>query len=86
MAMGADQVETLHSLADRTALGEDLDVVARPDLVLVEVKAAAVDTVLPWAEARGVEVGLLHNRVDLPGGTEELARVLEERWGAALHG
>ena len=82
MAMGADQVKTLHSLADRTALGEDLDAVAQPDLVLAEVKAAAVDTVLPWAVTRGVEVGLLHNRVELPGSSEELASVLEERWTA----
>lgn len=86
MAMGADQVKALHSLADRTALGKDLNAVAQPDLVLVEVKAAAVDTVLPWAEARGVEVGLLHNRVELPGGTQALATVVEERWTAVQRG
>jgi len=86
MAMEAGRVVTFHNLADRTALAEDLDAVARPDLVLVEVKAAAVDTVLPWADARGIEAGLLHNRVQLPGGIQELAIVLEERWGATLRG
>jgi cyclic 2,3-diphosphoglycerate synthetase len=79
-ANGALHVDTVHSLSDRTTLAADLAPATGHDLVLVEVKAAAIDTVLPWATSRGLEVGLVHNRVRVAGGIEDLAAVVEARW------
>ncbi|MDH5372196.1 MAG: hypothetical protein OEX97_04565 [Acidimicrobiia bacterium] len=82
--LGASSVEVIHSLSDRTRLGDDLAAAATTDLILVEVKAAAVDLVLPWASSRGIEAGLIHNRVAVAGGTGELARVVDRRLGDNL--
>ncbi len=77
--MGAHAVEVVHTLSDRAALRRDLtDAEARGavDVVLVEVKAAAIDIVVPWARSLDLEVGFLHNRVDVAGGVEEMATLM----------
>ena len=79
--VGASAVTVVHSLSDRTALTDELDATENADLLLVEVKAAAVDVVVPWANRRGMEVGLIHNRVLFPeGGIHEVANVAERAW------
>jgi cyclic 2,3-diphosphoglycerate synthase len=52
------------NLARRSALAEDLDrvVAERCDVYLVELKAAAIDTVAPRARAEGVRVVFVRNR------------------------
>lgn len=77
---GAISAEVIHSLSNRTVLASELDQTGAADVVIVEVKAAAVDLVVPWASARQLEVGLIHNQVVFPGGTGELADVIEESW------
>ncbi|MGH8936672.1 MAG: 2,3-diphosphoglycerate synthetase [Acidimicrobiia bacterium] len=77
---GARRVHTIHSLGDRRHLAADLEAAPEVETLLVEVKAAAVDVVLPWAEARGIEAGFLHNRVELEEGVEGLARLVEAKW------
>lgn len=75
---GASGVEVVHSLSDRTRLRDDLDGALEADVLLVEVKAAAVDLVLPWAAARGIEAGLIHNRVVVSGGTDRLVATIDD--------
>ncbi len=75
---GASAVEVVHSLSDRTRLRDDLEAATEVDVLLVEVKAAAVDLVLPWAVDRGIEVGLIHNRVIVTGGTDRLVARIED--------
>ncbi len=82
--LGASSVEVIHSLSDRTRLSDDLTSAAATDMVLVEVKAAAVDLVLPWAAAQDIEAGLIHNRVAVAGGTAALAGVVDRRLGDNL--
>lgn len=84
MALGATSVEIIHSLSDRTSLAADLANAEPSDLLLVEVKAAAVDVVLPWASERGLVAGLIHNRVVIPGGTGHLAGEVDARLGDNL--
>lgn len=79
IGLGATSVEVIHSLSDRTSLAADLESAKPADLLLVEVKAAAVDVVLPWAEDLGLEAGLIHNRVVIPGGTGHLAGEVDGR-------
>ena len=75
---GATAVEVVHSLSDRTRLRDHLEAARDADVLLVEVKAAAVDLVLPWAATRGIEVGLIHNRVIVSGGTDRLVATIDE--------
>lgn len=75
--LGAVQVRTVHSLSDRRRLSFDLHDLSDFDLVLTELKAAAADVVIPAAGARGVEVGLVHNAVQIDGGIEQIARLVE---------
>lgn len=78
-SQGADAVSTVHSLSDRARLRADLDSVTDTDMAVVEIKAAAVDSVIPWALDRGVEVAFLHNRVVVEGGLSGLAVELDPR-------
>lgn len=66
---GALRVRVVHTLADRRRLAGDLhDLVAPETLVLVEVKAAAADLVMPLAMERGADLGLVHNRLVVSDG------------------
>jgi predicted GTPase len=61
---GIDPVVSSSNLARRRALGEDLDRAASEgcDLYLVELKAAAIDTVAARALEEGARVVFLRNR------------------------
>ena len=73
--LDAEVVAVSRNLADRERLREDL---ARVDaeLVLVEIKAAAIDVVAEAAEERGIEVVLAANDVDSPELDEQLAALV----------
>jgi cyclic 2,3-diphosphoglycerate synthetase len=69
--LDADVVHVSTSLADRTALAEQLSSV-EADTYLVEVKAAAIDVVAEHALAHGKRVVLARNDVVAPGLDEQL--------------
>ncbi len=77
--LGAAAATVIHSLSKRNRLLADLEAAPRCDLVLTEVKAAAADVVLPWADRSQIDVGLLHNVVQVEGGIGSLAGALEQR-------
>jgi cyclic 2,3-diphosphoglycerate synthetase len=74
---GARVVHVSGNLADRGALRAELERV-RADVLLVELKAAAVDVVAEFAVARGVEVVLVANDVEPLGGGPDLDELLLE--------
>ena len=65
-------------LADRAGLAEDLDGAHGYDVLLTELKAAAVDVAAERARARGAEVVFVDNRADVLEGAADLDSVLEE--------
>jgi cyclic 2,3-diphosphoglycerate synthase len=76
---GARVVGTSPNLADREKLEDDLEGSAGADILVTELKAAAVDTVSVLAESRGQEVVYLENLpVALEGNLEEEVDRLEE--------
>jgi cyclic 2,3-diphosphoglycerate synthetase len=64
-------------LADRAGLAEDLDGAHGYDVLLTELKAAAVDVAAERARARGAEVVFVDNRADVLEGAASLDTVLE---------
>ena len=79
-AQGAVSAEVVHSLSDRDQLRVDMAAVSDADMILTEIKAAAVDVVVPYADQQGAEVGFLHNRVAVAGGIGSLAGLVEGAW------
>jgi cyclic 2,3-diphosphoglycerate synthetase len=65
-------------LADRAGLAEDLDKVHSYDVLLTELKAAAVDVACERALARGAEVVFVDNRAVVVDGTTGLGTALGE--------
>ena len=65
---GCTVVGTSHHLAHRPKLAEDLRGAAKADVLLVELKAAAVDLAARFALERGMEVVFCDNRVVSIGG------------------
>jgi cyclic 2,3-diphosphoglycerate synthase len=65
-------------LADRTGLAEDLDAAERYDVLLTELKAAAVDIGVERARARGAEVVFVDNRAVVVEGSKDLDTALGE--------
>jgi cyclic 2,3-diphosphoglycerate synthetase len=63
-------------LADRAGLAEDLDAVQGYDVLLTELKAAAVDTGVVKALERGAEVVFVDNRAEAAEGSVDLDTVL----------
>ena len=63
-------------LADRAGLVEDLDAVQGYDVLLTELKAAAVDTAIVRALDRGAEVVFVDNRAEAVEGTVDLDTAL----------
>jgi cyclic 2,3-diphosphoglycerate synthase len=59
-------------LADRAGLVEDLDAVQGYDVLLTELKAAAVDTAVVRALDRGAEVVFMDNRAEAVAGSVDL--------------
>jgi cyclic 2,3-diphosphoglycerate synthetase len=63
-------------LADRAGLVEDLDAVHGYDVLLTELKAAAVDTAVARALDRGAEVVFVYNRAEAVEGSMDLDTAL----------
>ncbi|MDQ1373128.1 MAG: cyclic 2,3-diphosphoglycerate synthase [Actinomycetota bacterium] len=73
---GAEVIGTSHHLANRPALAADLEGAEKAEVLVVELKAAAVDLATRLALQRGMEVVFCDNRVVPVGGDgpfEELA-------------
>ena len=77
---GARVVHVSGNLADRGALRGELERV-HADVLLVELKAAAVDVVAEFGLAQGVEVGLVANDVEAVGDGPDLDELLLELAG-----
>lgn len=58
---GCDVVGMTHRLADREALRTELAQASGYDVLLVELKAAAVDVAIRWAKDRGTDVVFVNN-------------------------
>ncbi|MDQ4097238.1 MAG: 2,3-diphosphoglycerate synthetase [Actinomycetota bacterium] len=74
--LGGKVVGMSHCLSDRQELAAELDAMPDADVLLVELKAAAVDLVVRAGLERGIEVTFCDNRVVSTGGDgtfEELA-------------
>jgi len=65
-------------LADRAGLAEDMDKAERYDVLLTELKAAAVDVACDRALARGAQVVFVDNRAVVTEGDENLQTVLAQ--------
>ena len=65
---GCTIVGTSHHLAHRAQLGADLEKARNADVVLVELKAAAVDVVVRFALGRGIGITFCDNQVVTAGG------------------
>jgi cyclic 2,3-diphosphoglycerate synthetase len=65
-------------LADRAGLAEDLDAAQGYDVLLTELKAAAVDVACERAMARGAEVVFVDNRATGVEGSTDLDTALGE--------
>jgi cyclic 2,3-diphosphoglycerate synthetase len=71
-------------LADRAGLAEDLDAVQGYDVLLTELKAAAVDTAVAKALDRGAEVVFVDNRAEATEGSVDLDTALGDVIDTAL--
>ncbi len=69
---GAEVVGISHALANRERLRRDLDRAAGADVILVELKAAAVDVVTRFGLDRGISVAYVDNRPWVVGDDEPL--------------
>ncbi len=77
-ASGCTVVGWSARLADRAGLAEDLEVAQGYDVLLTELKAAAVDTGVEMARARGAEVVFVDNRAVVVEGSADLDTLLGE--------
>ena len=81
---GCSVVGVSHRLSDRSGLAEDLDAAPAYDVLLTELKAAAIDVAAKSARERGAEVILSDNRAETVGGDGELKDLLLETVRLAL--
>jgi cyclic 2,3-diphosphoglycerate synthetase len=77
-ASGCTVVGITHRLADRAGLARDLDAAPPYDVLVTELKAAAVDVAADRAVARGAQVVFADNRAETLEGDGELPALLEE--------
>ena len=75
---GGTVVGVSHHLADRPRLRDDLERMGDADVLLVELKAAAVDVAARVARSRGMEVVFCDNRVVSVDGDEAFDHVAAE--------
>ena len=73
---GCSVVGVSHRLSDRAGLAEDLDAAPDYDVLLTELKAAAIDVAAERALERGAEVVLADNRAETIEGDGELSDLL----------
>ena len=71
-------------LADRAGLAEDLEAAPDHDVLLTELKAAAVDVAARHAVARGVEVVFVDNRAVTLDGAADADAAFEDAIGLAI--
>lgn len=90
-AAGAEVTGMTHALSDRPRLREELDQAPAHDLLLTELKAAAVDVAAAAAAARGIETMFYDNRpvaiepgADLDDAFEALIAAADKRQGQRL--
>ena len=70
-------------LADRAGLAQDMEGAEAYDVLLTELKAAAVDVACDRASARGADVAFVDNRAVVVEGDADLPAALEETIGLA---
>ncbi len=80
---GCELVGTSYHLSDRTRLDEELQGAGDAEVLLTELKAAAVDTVTRYARDNDKEVVYFHNRPVPVAGEKELGDFFDEIWGKA---
>ena len=86
---GARLVGISHQLANRSLLAADLEAAVDAEVLVVELKAAAVDVAARFAVERGIEVVFCDNRVETLGGDgtfEELALATADLAGTRFRG
>jgi cyclic 2,3-diphosphoglycerate synthetase len=81
---GASVVGTTHHLSDRAALAADLEAAPAYDVLVTELKAAAVDVAVRTALERGAEVVFADNRAETIEGDGNLPDLLLEAAGLAV--
>jgi cyclic 2,3-diphosphoglycerate synthetase len=85
-AEGCEVLGISHNLSRRKELASDLGRARGAEVILTELKAAAVDVVGRFAREEGMEVVFFHNRAvpvggdDLQGFFERMWRLAVERW------
>jgi cyclic 2,3-diphosphoglycerate synthetase len=77
-AYGVRIVGSSARLADRAGLAEDLETAGGYDVLLTELKAAAVDVACRHAAARGADVVFVDNRAEMTEGSTDLATAFGE--------
>jgi cyclic 2,3-diphosphoglycerate synthetase len=77
-AAGCRVVSVSSRLADRAGLEQDLASAPRFDVLVTELKAAAVDVAARWALDRGSEVAFVDNRPKAAGGDGDVDDLLRE--------
>jgi cyclic 2,3-diphosphoglycerate synthetase len=77
-AYGVRIVGSSARLADRAGLAEDLETAGGYDVLLTELKAAAVDVACRHAAARGADVVFVDNRAEVTEGSTDLATAFGE--------
>jgi cyclic 2,3-diphosphoglycerate synthase len=82
-AHGCTIVGVTHRLGDRAGVAEDVEGAAPFDVLLTELKAAAVDVAADRALERGAEVMFADNRAETLGGDGQLPDLLLEVAGVA---
>jgi cyclic 2,3-diphosphoglycerate synthetase len=78
---GCELVGTSHHLSDRRRLDEELQGAGDAEVLLTELKAAAVDTVTRYARDNGKEVVYFHNRPVPVADERELGDFFDDIWG-----
>jgi cyclic 2,3-diphosphoglycerate synthetase len=81
---GCSVVGISHRLADRAGLAQDLEAAPDYDVLLTELKAAAIDVAASHASRRGAEVVLSDNHPESVGGDGELEELLLETINLAI--
>lgn len=81
---GCSVVGVSHRLADRAGLSEDLEHAPGFDVLLTELKAAAVDVAAEWALSKEAEVVFVDNRAETLEGDGQLPDLLLETARVAI--
>jgi cyclic 2,3-diphosphoglycerate synthetase len=83
-AHGVEVIGWSSRLADRSGLATDLDTAEDYEVLLTELKAAAVDVACAHAVARGIDVVFVDNRAVVVDGAADLAEILARTQDLAI--